>query len=45
MAENAAKSPEFKKIFDHLRAFQRDQQAWFRVAEGSYDDFMATQKL
>jgi len=45
MAENSAKSPEFKKIFDHMRAFHRDQQAWFRVAEGSYDDFMATRKL
>ncbi|MBU3719579.1 MAG: twin-arginine translocation signal domain-containing protein [Burkholderiaceae bacterium] len=45
MAENSAKSPEFKKLFDHMRAFHRDQQAWFRVAEGSYDDFMATQKL
>jgi hypothetical protein len=28
-----------------MRSFQRDQQAWFRVAEGSYDNFMSRQKL
>jgi hypothetical protein len=27
-----------------MRNFQRDQQAWFRVAEGSYDNFMSRQK-
>ena len=45
MAENSAKSPAFKKIFDHMRAFQRDQQAWFRVAEASFDSFLSKQKL
>jgi TRAP-type mannitol/chloroaromatic compound transport system substrate-binding protein len=45
MAENSAKSPAFKRIFDHMREFHRDQQAWFRVAEGSFDDFMAKRKL
>jgi TRAP-type mannitol/chloroaromatic compound transport system substrate-binding protein len=45
LAETAAKSPSFKKLFDHQRAFQRDQVAWFRIAEASYDNFMARQKL
>jgi TRAP-type mannitol/chloroaromatic compound transport system substrate-binding protein len=45
MAETNAKSPSFKKIFDQQRGFHRDQQAWFRVAEASFDNFMARQKL
>lgn len=45
MAETAAKSPAFKRIFDHMRAFQRDQIAWFRVAEAQFDGFMSRQKI
>ena len=45
MAETAAKSPAFKRIFDHMRAFQRDQIAWFRVAEAQFDGFMGRQKI
>ena len=44
-AENDSKSPEWKKIYADLRAFQRDQVAWFRFAEGRFDSFMAMQKL
>mgnify|MGYP003343985476 CR=1 FL=1 len=33
------------EILDHMRAFQRDQQAWFRVAEASIDNFMSKQKF
>jgi TRAP-type mannitol/chloroaromatic compound transport system substrate-binding protein len=44
-AENDAKSPEWKKIYADLRAFQRDQVAWFRFAESRFDSFMAMQKL
>jgi len=43
--ENDAKSPEWKKIYADLRAFQRDQVAWFRFAESRFDSFMAMQKL
>ena len=42
---NNAKSPEWKKIFADLRAFQRDQVLWFRFAEAKFDSFMATRKL
>ena len=45
MAESAAKSPTFKKMHEHMLAFQRDQVAWFRVAEGKFDEFMSRQKL
>lgn len=45
VAETLAKSASFKKIYDQMRPFQRDQQAWFRVAEGQMDNFMARQKL
>lgn len=45
MAEASAKSPAFKKMYEHMQAFQRDQIAWFRVAEGQFDSFMSRQKL
>jgi len=45
LAETNAKSPAFKKLFDQQRVFHRDQQAWFRVAEASFDNFIARQKL
>ena len=45
MAEASAKSPAFKKMFENQMAFQRDQVAWFRVAEGGFDNFMSRQKL
>ena len=44
-AANDAKSPEWKKIYADLRAFQRDQVLWFRFAENRFDNFMASQKL
>ena len=44
-AENSAKSPEWKKIFADFQAFQRDQVAWFRVAEGRFDSYMQSVKL
>ncbi len=45
MAEASAKSPAFKKMYEHMVAFQRDQVAWFRVAEGGFDGFMTRAKL
>ena len=35
-AENSEKSPVFKKIYDDMRAFQRDQILWSRVSEYAY---------
>ena len=45
MAEASAKSPAFKRMYEHMVAFQRDQVAWFRVAEGGFDSFMTRAKL
>lgn len=44
-AEHSAKSPEFKKIFEDLRAFQRDQILWNRISELPYTQYMSTLKL
>ena len=44
-AENDARSPEWKKIYADMRAFQRDQILWFRFAEARYDTFMSAQKI
>jgi len=41
--ETAAKNPRFKKVYDHWSAFRREQVLWFRVAENTFDSFMARQ--
>ena len=42
-AETSAKNAKFKKIYDSLKAFRADQNLWFRVAENTFDNFMARQ--
>jgi TRAP-type mannitol/chloroaromatic compound transport system substrate-binding protein len=44
-AEHEAKSPEFKKIHQDMRAFQRDQLLWTRFSEFRYDSYLTTVKL
>jgi len=44
-AENEAKSPEFKKIHQDMRAFQRDQVLWSKFSEWRYDSYIAGVKL
>ena len=44
-AAHEAKSPEFKKIHQDMRAFQRDQILWSRFSEWRYDSFMTTAKV
>jgi TRAP-type mannitol/chloroaromatic compound transport system substrate-binding protein len=39
--EASAKSAPFKKIYDSMVAFRRDEVLWFRVAENTFDNFMA----
>ncbi len=41
--ETSAANPRFKKIYDPWSAFRREQVLWFRVAENSFDNFMARQ--
>ena len=44
-AEHEAKSPEFKKIHQDMRAFQRDQVLWSKFSEWRYDSYIAGLKL
>ncbi len=43
-AEWSAKVPEFKTLYTSYTKYQADQTQWFRVAEGSYDNYMASRK-
>jgi TRAP-type mannitol/chloroaromatic compound transport system substrate-binding protein len=40
-AEISAKNPKFKKVYDNWRPFRNEEILWFRVCEGSFDNFMA----
>jgi TRAP-type mannitol/chloroaromatic compound transport system substrate-binding protein len=44
-AEHEAKSPEFKKIHQDMRAFQRDQILWSRFSEWRYDSYITGAKI
>ncbi|MFA7290797.1 MAG: TRAP transporter substrate-binding protein [Rhodocyclaceae bacterium] len=39
-AETSAKNPDFKKVYDDFKKFKDDQNMWFRIAEGSYSNYM-----
>jgi TRAP-type mannitol/chloroaromatic compound transport system substrate-binding protein len=38
--EVSAKNPDFKKIYESMRAFRGEEYLWFQVAEYTYDNFM-----
>jgi len=38
--EISSKNPEFKKIYDSLRAFRNEEYLWWQVAEYTFDNFM-----
>ncbi|QDO98757.1 ABC transporter substrate-binding protein [Ferrovibrio terrae] len=40
-AEVAAANPKFKKVYDSWVKYRDDQLLWFRVAEGTFDNFMS----
>ncbi len=44
-AEHEAKSPEFKKIHQDMRAFQRDQILWNRFSEYPLNQYMNSIKI
>lgn len=44
-AEVSAKNPNWKKIYEDLAAFRKEQNLWFRFTEARYDGFMQAQKL
>ena len=39
--ELTAKSPEYKKIYENWSKARDDMRAWFRVAELSFDNYLA----
>lgn len=43
-AEISASNPDFKRIYTDYKKFMDDQNAWFRVAEGSFANFMFSRK-
>ena len=42
-AETIAKNPKFKKVYDSWKPFRNEEVLWFRVAENTFDNFMARQ--
>jgi TRAP-type mannitol/chloroaromatic compound transport system substrate-binding protein len=42
-AELTAKNANFKKVYESMMAFRKEEVLWFRVAENTYDNFMARQ--
>jgi TRAP-type mannitol/chloroaromatic compound transport system substrate-binding protein len=44
-SELSASNPRWKKIYDDYSNFRRDQNLWFRFAEGGFDNFMQQQRL
>ncbi|MBM6581360.1 TRAP transporter substrate-binding protein [Microvirga sp. BT689] len=38
--EVSAKNPDFKKIYESVRAFRNEEYLWFQVAEYAFDTFM-----
>ncbi|RCS56501.1 TRAP transporter substrate-binding protein [Parvibium lacunae] len=45
LAEENAKNPQFKKIFDQWNRFRNDSYQWFRVAEQGFAAFAFNQKV
>ncbi|MBV6409714.1 MAG: Alpha-keto acid-binding periplasmic protein TakP [Rhodocyclaceae bacterium] len=44
-SELNAKNANWKKIYEDYSAFRREQNQWFRFAEGGFDSYMQAQKL
>jgi TRAP-type mannitol/chloroaromatic compound transport system substrate-binding protein len=44
-ADLSAKNPNWKKVYDDMATFRRDQNLWFRFTEAKFDSFMQAQKL
>ena len=40
--ETSEKNANFKKLYDNMSAFQKDQILWFRVTENTFDNYMAS---
>ncbi len=38
--EISGSNPDFKRVYEHMRAFRNDEYLWFQVAEYGFDNFM-----
>ncbi|NYT64531.1 TRAP transporter substrate-binding protein DctP [Alcaligenaceae bacterium] len=43
--EISARNPDWKKIYDDFSTFRANENLWFRFAEGSFDQYMQSQKF
>ena len=43
-AEISAKNADFKTILDSMKAFRNEENLWFQIADGTYDNFMFAQQ-
>ena len=43
-AENAAKNPKWKTIYEPWKKFLDDEHLWFRVNEQQFDNYMLSKK-
>ena len=39
-AETSASNPDFKKVYESMSAFRREEYLWWQVADYTYDTFM-----
>ena len=43
-ADISSKNEDFKKIWESIKAFRRDQYQWLQVADSTYDNYMMIQQ-
>ncbi len=43
-AEISAKNADFKTLLNSLKAFRNEENLWFQIADGTYDNFMFSQQ-
>ena len=41
----SAKNPDWKKLYESIRAFRNEEYLWFQVAEYSFDNFMIRSRV
>lgn len=44
-AEISAKNENWKKVYEDMAAFRKEQNLWFRFTEARFDSYMQSQKL
>jgi TRAP-type mannitol/chloroaromatic compound transport system substrate-binding protein len=39
-AEKSAANADFKKVYEHLKAFRGEEYLWFQISDGTFDNYM-----